>query len=381
MALIDIYDPTFWAQETLMQLYPKQIFANLVYGQFENIVANQGDTINTRLPATMAARNVDSTWVGVEPSAVNVQIKMDQWKEVQFKIGDKTASLSIKDLRAEYFQPAAEALTVAIEEALIGLYKDIGNYTGTAGSTPDDMAELGTNIKQAMDELYIPNSQRYVVLNPAAENKYHQVFANAQTAVSPQFSQIEGALSRRFGFDYFGSPLMPTHTAGEGETGTVVGVNAVVSGANAIPAPVQTLKLASVGASKDIKQGDILEIATGPAKGSYAIAEDVTTEADETVTVKLTTPLKGATAGNEVVSWIPTHAVNLAFHRQAFALVSRPLEVPRAPGANVVVIPFNGLALRVSIWYDGNVKATKVCLDILFGVKTLDARKAVRVLG
>lgn len=77
----------------------------------------------------------------------------------------------------------------------------------------------------------------------------------------------------------------------------------------------------------------------------------------------------------------PTSTHNLAFHRNAFALVTRPLAMPVAgSGANVAVVNYKGIGIRVAIAWDINKKQHVVSMDVLYGVKTLDADLAVRLL-
>lgn len=78
----------------------------------------------------------------------------------------------------------------------------------------------------------------------------------------------------------------------------------------------------------------------------------------------------------------PDHFYNLAFHRDAFALVTRPLETPQA-GTIIAraADPESGLSIRLEIGRNMLNKRTEVSLDILYGVKTLDPRLAVVVRG
>ncbi|MFE9906417.1 P22 phage major capsid protein family protein [Streptomyces achromogenes] len=76
----------------------------------------------------------------------------------------------------------------------------------------------------------------------------------------------------------------------------------------------------------------------------------------------------------------PTTEVGLAFHRSAFALVTRPLEVP--PGAqDATIMSYKGFGLRVVYGYDIKYKQTMVSVDCLYGTKTLDAQRAVLIKG
>jgi hypothetical protein len=76
----------------------------------------------------------------------------------------------------------------------------------------------------------------------------------------------------------------------------------------------------------------------------------------------------------------PTTEVDVAFHRTAFALVTRTLEVP--PGAqDATIMNYKGFALRVVYDYDIKFKQTVVSVDCLYGVKTLDPNRAVLIKG
>lgn len=76
----------------------------------------------------------------------------------------------------------------------------------------------------------------------------------------------------------------------------------------------------------------------------------------------------------------PTTEVNVAFHRTAVALVTRQLELPSG-AANAAIANYQGFGLRVIYAYDQNVKRDVVSIDCLYGVKTLDAARAVLIKG
>lgn len=77
---------------------------------------------------------------------------------------------------------------------------------------------------------------------------------------------------------------------------------------------------------------------------------------------------------------VPTTEVGLAFHRTAFALVSRPLELPRG-AAQAAVANYKGFGLRVVIDYDIDKKQDVVSVDTLYGCKTIAANRAVKIQG
>ncbi|MEW1706981.1 P22 phage major capsid protein family protein [Microbacterium sp. NPDC089190] len=78
----------------------------------------------------------------------------------------------------------------------------------------------------------------------------------------------------------------------------------------------------------------------------------------------------------------PTTEVGLAFHRSGLALASAPLAIPA--GANqgqVSVASYRGLSVRVAYGWDIKYKQSVVSVDFLYGVKMLDAKRAVLLKG
>lgn len=88
-------------------------------------------------------------------------------------------------------------------------------------------------------------------------------------------------------------------------------------------------------------------------------------------------------ASNVVETTSPTTRHNIAFHRNAFALVMRPMATAAgvSPGAvqTRATDPDAGLSVRVTMSYNATLLSTQVTCDILYGVKTLDANLGVKL--
>jgi hypothetical protein len=92
-----------------------------------------------------------------------------------------------------------------------------------------------------------------------------------------------------------------------------------------------------------------------------------------TTGITLDRPLEVALANADKVNIGPPGNYNLAFHRNAIALVCRPLALPPAgTGARAAAVNYNGLGVRACITYDGKAQGTRVTLDLLCGIKVLD---------
>jgi hypothetical protein len=74
-----------------------------------------------------------------------------------------------------------------------------------------------------------------------------------------------------------------------------------------------------------------------------------------------------------------TAGVNgLAFHKNAFALVTRALAQPKGASKSAIV-DYDGFGLRVVYDYDIQTKTDVVSIDMLCGVKTLDKNLAAKI--
>jgi len=77
------------------------------------------------------------------------------------------------------------------------------------------------------------------------------------------------------------------------------------------------------------------------------------------------------------VSGSPVAYHNLAYTRNAFVLASRPLPRPQGFGGNFAVVNDSsiGLSLRTLFWYNADLGAHQLTIDLLYGVNILDVRR------
>jgi len=128
--------------------------------------------------------------------------------------------------------------------------------------------------------------------------------------------------------------------------------------------------------------GQILAFGTTTGtRHTYTIIETRAVSATE-VQVLLDRPLDTAVADNDGAFPGPAGDFNVAFHKNAFALVSRPLAQPDSSmGARSFVASHNDIAMRATMQYDIDAQGTKVVLDLLCGTAVLDSNLATLLLG
>lgn len=127
--------------------------------------------------------------------------------------------------------------------------------------------------------------------------------------------------------------------------------------------------------------GQLLAIGTGASRRVYTIIESEVINATDQ-SVLLDRPLELAVSNDQAVFPGPAGSYNFGFHREAIALVNRPLALPAADmGVRSQVGVHNDISMRVSMQYDIAQQGTVVTLDMLAGVAVLDTDLGVVMLG
>ena len=70
----------------------------------------------------------------------------------------------------------------------------------------------------------------------------------------------------------------------------------------------------------------------------------------------------------------------IAFHKNAFALVTRPLALPQG-AAKAAIVNYDGFGLRVVQGYDMNTKSDTISIDMVCGVKLLNKDLAAVIVA
>jgi len=157
-------------------------------------------------------------------------------------------------------------------------------------------------------------------------------------------------------------------------------IKACASTANYAAGHSEAIVLDGYTAGKAPQEGQLLAFGTGASRRTYTVIES--TDAGASCTVILDRPLEVAVGNDDPAFPGPYGAMNLAFHRDALALVSRPLALPpQTAGVAASVQNYNGIAMRVLAQYDIKAGGLIVNCDVLAGVAVLDASLCVPVLG
>lgn len=355
--------PDIIAREALMVLRNNAVMANLVHRDYSSEFAAVGDTITVRKPAKFTANEYNGSTISVQDATEgSVAVKMDKHLDVSFAVTSKQLTLDIKDFSAQLLVPAMQAFADKVDSYLLSLAADIDHRvehtTGTMSA--DDIVDA----RKFLTNSAVPLTERRFVIGADAEADLlkETKFIEADKVGDAGTALREASLGRKFGFDIYVDQNAGSYDSGSTVSTTALKINGAVTAAT-------TIALDATSVTGKIAKGTWLKI----GNDFYQVTADATASSNAFASVKVN---KAVTAAdNADVTVLATSKPSLAFHKNAFALVTRPLALPKG-AANTAIVNYDGFALRVVYGYDMNTKTDTVSIDMLCGVKTLDANLA-----
>jgi len=375
--------PTILAQG-LKVLRENTPMAQLVTRSFDQAAMQKGDVVNVPIAAPMGeAMDVvpsANPTASADISPRSVPIKLDRWKEQSFYLTDKDMGEIVRGFQNLQIQEAARSIARTIERDLFRLYQFSPYTVGTPGVTPfaqesgatpyPDHMGLGAMraVRRILSKNLADTNNRYIVLDPDAEANAATLaqFTSASDA-GTDLTIKQGMIGRKFGFDWYMSQNMLTHTRG------VAGPVTTDGSTNVLNSPT----LAIAGATAAPNAGDVFTIAGDPLPYSALTGSTATV-------VQVSPALRRVFASGAVVTIVTTTTPavqNLVFHRDAFALAVRTMDGVDGLGNELSTFTddVSGLPMRLEISRQN--KQTKFSFDVLYGVAALRPELAVRLNG
>lgn len=383
------YNPAFYANEALIWLSKNLGLASRVHRGYdeERRTFSRGDTINIRRPATFTAQ--DAPGSAQDLPTESVAMTLGTWKEVRIQLSDKQFAYTQQRVIDEHIAPAANALGDNVDQALAALSLTVPHaYVEPSQATAATIAGILQTRKKLFDNK--------VPLSDAA-NMHFMVGGKEEMDLLALagFSQHQGAgplgvdtqlsanLGRRYGLNFFSNQNRRTQVYADQTDWAGTITEPAAKGDTSIT-------VASIGTSEVISKGVIIKFTT--SGNEYAVTADATMSSGAGV-VSINPPIRAAEADNAAFTIQGstgadfdnvTGNVNLAFHKDWAALAFAKLpdygDMANGLGLNVMSVqdPVSGIAVRSRIHYLGASSAIEVVLDILYGVKELNADLACR---
>lgn len=405
--------PSMIAKEALMQLENNLVFANQVHREYvKEFKGGQGSTVSIRRPVKFNTSN-GATMVTQDVDEKSTNITVDQRKHVGWEFSTQDLTLSIEEYSERYIKPAAITLAQTIDRSISSLYSSVWNSVGTPGTTPANFAAVAA-AAQRLDEMSVEPSPRTMAVNPAAAYAVAGNQTTLQAVGDVRRTAYEDAMVGRVAkFDMFSSQNIVNHQVGVA-TGTPL-VNGGAQNVTYAAAIGNTWSQSLItdgwtnSTANILRAGDVFTIAgvfavnPVPGEGSKQVmpylqqftvlanATSGATTGPATLTISppiITTgphqTVSAAPADNAAITVLGTSngffPQNLGFHKNAFALVTVPLEMP--DGASFKAREsYNGFSMRVIKDYDITNDVEKIRLDVLYGVKAIYPDLACRLWG
>lgn len=366
--------PSIIAKEALAQLYAQTVMANLVHRDFSNeFVAKVGDTITVRKPATFTAQEFTSTISVQNATESSVAVKMDKHLDVSFEVTSQEMTLKVEDFSKQFLVPAMKAFAQKIDGYLLALYKNIP-YKAAITGTPA-FKDLAGPMK-ILNDNKVPMADRRLVMGSKAHADFVVMdnFVNAEKAGTTEALR-NASMGRVLGFDTFMDQNVYAHTKGTlapASGGTIMNKTEITAASALTTAVFKSSTLTGT-----LKEGDIFTVAGDSA--THVVTALATASGNE-ISVNFYPANQATWAADAEVTVLSLSASdqNIAFHKDAFALVTRPLVLPMG-AANAAIVQYDGFGLRVVYGYDQTYKKDVVSIDMLCGVKTLTPEMACRL--
>lgn len=335
----------------------------IVLGQYPQFMTNQVGTVQSISSSNAKARILDLR------NKMNVNKVYEAGRNVLWSPNSETAVLNTDIfLQANTAGDGGQAM----REAMLGRKMGFDHYMC------QNMASVGATTNGTAGAINLTAGY-----NKGATSLVVDGFTGAAIAAN-QFVNIAGQVHRVVSASLTTGNTTGIVIASPGLTAAIVD-NAVVT-----PITKGTVNFTAgyaAGWSKPIvvtgpaiffQAGQMVSFGTSASNALYTvIAADSVNN-----TITLDRPLEDAIADTDNIYPGPQGDYNLAFHRNAIALVVRPLNPPReGTGARSAVVNHRGLSIRVTITYDGVKQGHRITLDMLCGIKVLDVNLGAVLLG
>lgn len=365
-----------------------------------------GDTVYISKPARFiptSSLDVTSSINAFVEEKVSLPLDIISTVAVEFDSQELASSINIGSIYERAIKPATQAIAQDVEKtmlnrAVVATY----NAVGTPGSTTFDTDTM-LSANQKLDEFLAPmDGERYALLSPKGQRSAlnsRKSFVQASDELAKQYKR--GMMGTADGFTYLSNNLMPRLTLGADVTGI-----AVESSVVAISNGMTTLGVDGVTTGATITKGTVFTIsgvnAVHPQTKvdlGYLQQFTVTADAAENGSNQATLSISPAiyytnTDSRQNVSAAPvdetgalvflgsastTYTNDIAYHKDAFRMVSVPLILPDAVEF-AVQETYKGISVAIVRQFDVLKRRMITRIDFLGGFVATRPEWACRIV-
>ena len=384
--------PSIISKETLVVLANNLVAAGKVNRQFENQFTKIGNTVTVRKPnrfkvVTGPALQIQDVQ---EPST---SITINTQAHVDFQFNSQDLTLTIEEFSERYLKPAAEELANKIDYDVLTNYQSVFNVVGTPGTVPSGFASIAA-VGQRMDEGGVPQSGRVLILNPAA---YWSLAASLVNLYVKSVAEpaLKGFLANIANFEIFEDQNIQSQQVGAyagtgvvngaGQTGSTLVTNGWSASITGLLNVGDAFTIAGVFAinpknrqtTGSLQNFVVQSVANSDSGGNSTLSiypAIITSGAYQTVSAAPANLARITVIGSSG----GLYAQNIGFVKDAFGLVSVPMELPQGVDFAAREM-YKNISLRVVRQYDINNDVFPCRVDLLYGTSTFYSELACRL--
>lgn len=324
----------------LMEFSNNLVFAKTARRDYQDkFNPTTGSTIRIRKPTRYESR----TGQNISVQAINEQytdITIGDMVGVDVEVTSTELALQLDDFNREILRPAMVTLANKIDSLLYDTSVEISNFVGVAGSAPNSFS-IASDAEARLDSFGVPQGKdRFMMLKSFDAAAMRSALYNTFNENFNKDIIMNGSMGNLSGFDCYSVQNIIRPSRGSASLGTPL-----VNGANQSGT---SLILDGLTASVQIKEGALFTIAgvnslnptsrtdTGQL-AQFVVTADAQADGAGNVTLSISVNDQGITvtgpyrnvsalpADNAAITFQATHTKNLAYHREAFALVTMKL--------------------------------------------------------
>jgi len=390
--------PTVIAREALFQLRNHVVMGGCVHRDYKHEFVKVGDTVTIRKPVKFTVTD-GATRSNQSVTENSDTIVVNQRKHVSWAFTTQNLTLTIEEYSKRYIEPAAISLANQVDVDLTGLYSSLWTSAGSPGTTPGTFQVLG-NMAKALDKVPVPDDgKRCMVLDPDARWSLADALKGIYDNSMPKEFIRKGLLGTLANFRIYGDQNVSQHTTGLFTTSATPLIDAApAEGAttldtdgwdagNSTVTVGDVFTIATVNSVNQVSKqstGVLQQFVVGTAQTSAAGVMDGLVVTPEIRSTGAYQTVDALPADGDAMTFLGSentaYPQNLAFHKNALALVMVPLELPDSAGWKART-HFDGISIRLIKDYDIDNDEEIIRLDILYGVKAIYPELGGRLWG
>jgi hypothetical protein len=395
-----------------MILHANLTFTKNVNRQYNSDFANSGATMSGKIGPSLRVRKPNRYTVRTG-AAIQVQDTTEDYvtvncttqKGVDMRFSSADLTLTIDEFSDRYIKPAALLLASQIDYDGLALFTDIYNYVGvptsaftiSTGANPAPGVFL--NAGAQMSIYNAPIDERAICMSPYGHADSVASLSglfNPQDTISEQFHK--GEMGSALGFDFHMDQNVQRLTPGSRTATGDVTCNAPSQTGSSLTCAATTGHTFVVGDLFYFGSGTAVNTVNPETHQDSGIAQQfvvtaAATAAGSTVTLSISPAITTSGATQTVTASPDSNATlifagtastaymnHLAFHKDAFTLVTADLVVPKGVDFAAREV-YDGISARIIRQYDINNDNLPCRLDVLYGWTTIRKELACRVLA